>query len=55
MRVFAALLLAGIAVCACAQEKPRVFVQGKGSENVSSNGSGAGGHHWAAWGIEVDH
>lgn len=50
MRVFAALLLAGIAVCACAQEKPRVFVQGKGSENVSSNGSGAGGHHWAAWG-----
>jgi hypothetical protein len=50
MRVFAALLLAGIAVCAYGQDKPRVFVQGKGSENVSSNGSGAGGHHWAAWG-----
>ena len=39
-----------IAVAANAQDKPRVFVQGKGSENVSSNGSGAGGHHWAAWG-----
>ncbi len=50
MRVFATLLLMGITVCAYGQEKPRVFVQGKGSENVSSNGSGAGGHHWAAWG-----
>lgn len=39
-----------IAVAANAQDKPRVFVQGKGSENVSSNGSGGGGHHWAAWG-----
>lgn len=39
-----------VAVAANAQDKPRVFVQGKGSENVSSNGSGAGGHHWAAWG-----
>ena len=35
---------------ASAQDKPRVFVQGKGSENVSSNGSAGGGHHWAAWG-----
>jgi hypothetical protein len=33
-----------------AQDKPRVFVQGKGSENVSSNGSGGGGRHWGAWG-----
>ena len=40
-------LLAGIAV---AQDKPRVFVQGKGSEDVQSTGSGAGGRHWATWG-----
>lgn len=25
-------------------------MQGKGSENVSSTGSGGGGQHWAAWG-----
>jgi len=37
-------------LCANAQDKPRVFVQGKGSENVSSDGSAGGGHHWAAWG-----
>jgi hypothetical protein len=37
-------------LCASAQDKPRVFVQGKGSENVSSNGSGGGGRHWGAWG-----
>jgi hypothetical protein len=42
--VFACVLVAS------AQDKPRVFVQGKGSENVSSNGSAGGGHHWAAWG-----
>jgi hypothetical protein len=36
--------------CASAQNKPRVFVQGKGSENVSSDGSAAGGRHWGAWG-----
>jgi hypothetical protein len=40
-------LLAGIAA---AQDKPRVFVQGKGSEDVQSSGSGVGGHHWATWG-----
>lgn len=50
MKVFATLLLAGIAVCAHGQDKPRVFVQGKGSEDVNSSGSGVGGHHWAAWG-----
>ena len=42
--VFACVLVAS------AQDKPRVFVQGKGSENVSSNGSGGGGRHWGAWG-----
>jgi hypothetical protein len=39
-----------MAVSAYSQDKPRVFVQGKGSENVSSNGGAGGGHHWAAWG-----
>ncbi len=38
------------ALCASAQDKPRVFVQGKGSEDVNSDGSAAGGKHWAAWG-----
>src|SRR5439155_7661012 len=42
--VFACVLVAS------AQDKPRVFVQGKGSENVSSNGSGGGGRHFGAWG-----
>lgn len=42
--VFACALIAG------AQDKPRVYVQGKGSEDVNSDGSGAGGRHWAAWG-----
>jgi hypothetical protein len=42
--VFACVLIAS------AQDKPRVFVQGKGSENVSSNGSGGGGRHFGAWG-----
>jgi hypothetical protein len=45
--IFVIFLLAGIAL---AQEKPRVFVQGKGSEDVQSSGSGVGGHHWATWG-----
>src|SRR6201988_1215912 len=45
-----ALLCLMAALSANAQDKPRVFVQGKGSENVSSNGSGVGGHHWGAWG-----
>ena len=37
---------------ALAEDKPRVFVQGKGSEDVSTNGSGVGGRHWAAWGAK---
>jgi hypothetical protein len=37
-------------ISAKAQDKPRIYVQGKGSENVSSTGSGGGGQHWAAWG-----
>ena len=50
MKNCALLCLMAIALSANAQDKPRVFVQGKGSENVSSNGSGVGGHHWATWG-----
>jgi hypothetical protein len=50
MKTFALFCLMAIGVCANAQDKPRVFVQGKGSENVSSNGSGGGGKHWGAWG-----
>jgi hypothetical protein len=50
MKLCAPILLVAIALSATAQDKPRVFVQGKGSENVSSNGSGGGGHHWGAWG-----
>ena len=50
MKKCALLCVISIAISARAQDKPRVFVQGKGSENVSSTGSGGGGQHWAAWG-----
>lgn len=50
MKGCAFLLFLTIAVSANCQDKPRVFVQGKGSQNVSSNGSAGGGSHWAAWG-----
>ena len=50
MKTWGLLCVLAIAISANAQDKPRVFVQGKGSENVSSNGSGVGGHHWGAWG-----
>ena len=47
------VLLAGavltFALFVSAQDKPRVFVQGKGSQDVNSDGAGGGGHHWAAW------
>jgi len=35
---------------AMAQDKPRVFVQGKGSQDVTSSGAGTGGKHWGSWG-----
>lgn len=38
------------ALLASAQDKPRVFIQGKGSEDVNSDGAGGGGRHFAAWG-----
>ncbi|MGC2477286.1 MAG: hypothetical protein WA485_23310 [Candidatus Sulfotelmatobacter sp.] len=50
MKACSLLLLLAVAVAANAQDKPRVFVQGKGSQDVSSNGSGVGGHHWGTWG-----
>src|ERR1700730_10195494 len=50
MKNCALLCLIAVALSANALDKPRVFVQGRGSENVSSNGSAAGGHHWGAWG-----
>jgi hypothetical protein len=50
MKAGALLFVIAIVISANAEDRPRVFVQGKGSENVSSAGSGAGGHHWGAWG-----
>lgn len=50
MKALSCLLVLAMAVPAYSQDKPRVFVQGKGSENVSSNGAAGGGHHWAGWG-----
>jgi hypothetical protein len=44
------ILVLLLASAAGAQDKPRVFVQGKGSQDVQSSGSGGGGQHWAAWG-----
>jgi hypothetical protein len=35
---------------AVAQDRPRVFVQGKGSQDVTSSGAGGGGRHWGSWG-----
>ena len=43
--VFFALVVLGNA-----QDKPRVFVQGKGSEDVNSDGAGGGGRHFGVWG-----
>jgi hypothetical protein len=39
-----------ISALALAQDKPRVFVQGKGSEDMTTSGSGGGGRSWGAWG-----
>ena len=50
MKALPCLLVLTMAVSAYSQDKPRVFVQGKGTENVSTNGGAGGGHHWAGWG-----
>jgi len=47
MKTCRLLFVIAIAVSANAQDKPRVFVQSKGSENVSSNGAAGGDNHWA--------
>ena len=47
MKTCTLLFVIAIAFSANAQDKPRVFVQGKGSENVSSNGVAGGDNHWA--------
>src|ERR1700740_1107561 len=44
------VVMLALVLAASGQEKPRVFVQGKGSEDVQSSGSGGGGKHWGAWG-----
>jgi len=44
------LVLVFAAGLAMAQDKPRVFVQGKGSQDVTSSGAGTGGRHWGSWG-----
>jgi hypothetical protein len=54
MKTCTLLFVIAIAVSANAQDKPRVFVQGKGSENVSSNGAEGGDHHGAAWGSTIE-
>src|SRR5690242_4712240 len=42
-------LMCVAAICAGAQDKPRVFVQGKGSQDVNTDGGAGGSRHWAAW------
>jgi hypothetical protein len=44
------IVVLALAIGAAAQDKPRVYVQGKGSQDVNSDGAAAGGHHWATWG-----
>jgi hypothetical protein len=42
--------IVSFSIFAQGQDKPRVFVQGKGSQDVTSSGSEGGGKHWGAWG-----
>lgn len=44
------ILIFAWVLCSAAQDRPRVYVQGKGSQDVNSDGAGGGGHHWGAWG-----
>jgi len=44
------LVLIFVSSLAVGQDKPRVFVQGKGSQDVNSSGAGGGGRHWGTWG-----
>jgi len=42
-----ALFISGLEL---AKDKPRVFVQGKGSEDTTTSGSSGGPSHWGTWG-----
>lgn len=44
------LVLVCVSGMALGQDKPRIFVQGKGSQNVTASGSSGGGQHWGTWG-----
>src|SRR5208282_2908031 len=44
------LVLIFVSGLALGQDKPRVFVQGKGSQDVTTSGTGTGGRHWGTWG-----
>jgi hypothetical protein len=44
------VFLAASSFLLSAQDKPRVFVQGKGSQDLTSSGSEASGKHFGAWG-----
>ena len=45
MKRILTMLVIGTAILSAAQDKPRVFVAGKGTQNVSTNAS-AGGNQW---------
>jgi len=47
---FVVLVITALTGLSLGQDKPRVFVQGKGSQNVTTSGSGGGGQHWGSWG-----
>jgi|SRR5579884_3193707 len=53
--VIVGVVVAALSGPAYAQDKPRVFVQGKGSDNVVTSGSGNWGRHWGAWGSNSTH
>jgi hypothetical protein len=44
------LVLIFVSGWALGQEKPRVFVEGKGSQDITTSGGGTGGRHWGSWG-----
>jgi hypothetical protein len=43
------LIFVAMSGLALGQDKPRVFVQGKGSENATTSASGTGGRHWGSY------
>jgi hypothetical protein len=42
-------IMFAVVLTARGQDKPRVFVQGKGSENTAASGAGGGGKSWSVW------